>query len=95
MRFGGLVALYFRLVVGHARRHRLEAGLCILGVAMGVAVAIAIDAAVGACVGSFRGAVDSLAERSTHSIFHLGIDCGFDLYRSAEEAAAGSDGAGD
>ena len=37
--------------------------------ALGVAVVVAIDAAVDACVHSFEGAVQSLAERSTHSIF--------------------------
>ena len=56
---------------GHFRRHRLEALLCLIGVALGVAVVVAIDSAVEACVGSFRGAVQSLAERSTHSIFAL------------------------
>ena len=64
-----MIRLYVALTVGHFRRHRLEFLLCVLGVALGVAVAVAIDAAVGACVGSFRGAVQSLAERSTHSIF--------------------------
>jgi len=61
---------FFRnLIAGHIRRHRLEALLCLIGVALGVAVVVAIDAAVAACVQSFSGAVDSLAERSTHSIF--------------------------
>src|SRR5438270_2588874 len=57
------------LAHGHFRRHKLEALLCLLGVALGVAVVVAIDSAVEACVSSFRGAVDSLAERSTHAIF--------------------------
>ena len=57
------------LILGHIRRHRLEALLCLIGVALGVAVVVSIDAAVNACVQSFSGAVDSLAERSTHSIF--------------------------
>jgi putative ABC transport system permease protein len=57
------------LITGHFRRHRLEALLCLIGVALGVAVVVAIDAAVDACVQSFSGAVDTLAERSTHSIF--------------------------
>ncbi|MDB5291519.1 MAG: hypothetical protein JWL69_2760 [Phycisphaerales bacterium] len=43
--------------------------LCLAGVALGVAVVVAMDAAVDACVRSFGGAVQSLAERSTHSIF--------------------------
>ena len=61
---------FFRnLLTGHARRHRLEAVLCVLGVALGVAVVVGIDAAVAACVRSFGGAVQSLAERSTHSVF--------------------------
>jgi putative ABC transport system permease protein len=64
-----VIRLYVALTFGHFRRHRLEFLLCVLGVALGVAVAVAIDAAVGACVGSFRGAVQSLAERSTHAIF--------------------------
>ncbi len=58
-----------KLMVGHTRRHRLEAVLCLVGVALGVAVVIAIDAAVSACVDSFGGAVRTLAERSTHSVF--------------------------
>ncbi len=57
------------LVFGHFRRHRLEALLCLIGVGLGVAVVVAIDSAVAACVQSFSGAVHSLAERSTHSIF--------------------------
>ncbi len=58
-----------KLIVGHTRRHRLEAVLCLVGVALGVAVVIAIEAAVSACVDSFGGAVRTLAERSTHSVF--------------------------
>jgi putative ABC transport system permease protein len=61
--------LFKNLIHGHFRRHRLEALLCLIGVALGVAVVVAIDAAVDACVQSFSGAVDTLAQRSTHSIF--------------------------
>lgn len=64
-----MIAFFAKLVRGHYRRHRLEGALCLLGVALGVAVVVAIDAAVHACTQSFSGAVDSLAERSTHSIF--------------------------
>lgn len=64
-----MIAFLARLVRGHYRRHRLEGVLCLLGVSLGVAVVVAIDAAVNACVQSFGGAVQSLAERSTHSIF--------------------------
>jgi putative ABC transport system permease protein len=64
-----LIGFLAKLVRGHYRRHRLEGALCLLGVALGVAVVIAIDAAVHACLQSFSGAVESLAERSTHSIF--------------------------
>src|SRR5438445_11179123 len=63
------LAFFASLTVGHVRRHRLEAVLCVLGVALGVAVVVGIDAAVAACVRSFGGAVQSLAERSTHPIF--------------------------
>jgi len=59
---------FARLSAGHLRRHRLEALLCLIGVALGVAVVVGIESAVAACVGSFRGAVQTLAERSTHSI---------------------------
>jgi putative ABC transport system permease protein len=64
-----LIRFFGKLTAGHYRRHRLEGLLCLLGVALGVAVVVAIDAAVNACVQSFSGAVQSLAERSTHSIF--------------------------
>src|SRR5687768_9857726 len=64
-----MLSFFRNLFLGHARRHRLEAVLCVLGVALGVAVVVGIDAAVAACVRSFGGAVQSLAERSTHSIF--------------------------
>lgn len=64
-----MIGFLARLIRGHYRRHRLEGALCLLGVALGVAVVVAIDAAVNACVQSFGGAVQSLAERSTHSIF--------------------------
>jgi putative ABC transport system permease protein len=64
-----MLRLFIHLISGHMRRHRLEATLCLVGVALGVAVVVAIDAAVAACVQSFSGAVDSLAQRSTHSIF--------------------------
>jgi putative ABC transport system permease protein len=64
-----MLRLFLHLISGHIRRHRLEALLCLIGVALGVAVVVAIDAAVAACVQSFSGAVDSLAQRSTHSIF--------------------------
>ena len=64
-----LLAFFAKLAAGHARRHKLEAILCLLGVALGVAVVVAIDAAVDAAVASFGGAVNSFAERSTHSIF--------------------------
>jgi putative ABC transport system permease protein len=64
-----VIRFFFNLTRGHFRRHRLEALLCLAGVALGVAVVVAIDSAVAACVDSFRGAVDTLAERSTHSIF--------------------------
>jgi putative ABC transport system permease protein len=64
-----LIRFFAKLTRGHYRQHRLEGLLCLLGVALGVAVLVAIDAAVNACVQSFGGAVQSLAERSTHSIF--------------------------
>ncbi len=64
-----MIGFLAKLIVGHTRRHRLEAVLCLVGVALGVAVVIAIDAAVSACVDSFGGAVRTLAERSTHSVF--------------------------
>src|SRR5205823_6025218 len=64
-----MIGLLGKLTAGHFRRHRLEALLCLVGVALGVAVVVAIDAAVAACVRSFAGAVQSLAERSTHSVF--------------------------
>jgi putative ABC transport system permease protein len=64
-----MISLFRDLIFGHIRKHRLEALLCLIGVALGVAVVVAIDAAVDACVQSFSGAVDSLAQRSTHSIF--------------------------
>src|SRR3954470_13156301 len=63
------LAFFARLTAGHVRRHRLEAVLCLAGVALGVAVVVGIDAAVAACVRSFGGAVQSLAERSTHGVF--------------------------
>jgi putative ABC transport system permease protein len=64
-----LIRFFAQLIKGHYRQHRLEGLLCLLGVALGVAVVVGIDAAVNACVQSFGGAVQSLAERSTHSIF--------------------------
>ena len=64
-----MIGFFARLTRGHYRRHRLEGLLCLLGVALGVAVVVGIDAAVAACVQSFSGAVQSLAERSTHGIF--------------------------
>ncbi len=64
-----MLAFLLKLTLGHVRRHRLEAVLCLIGVALGVAVTVAVDAAVSACVQSFAGAVDTLAERSTHSLF--------------------------
>jgi putative ABC transport system permease protein len=64
-----MIGFFLRLTRGHFRRHRLEALLCLIGVTLGVAVVVSIDAAVAACVHSFQGAVSSLAERSTHSIF--------------------------
>ncbi|MDP9173776.1 MAG: ABC transporter permease [Planctomycetota bacterium] len=64
-----MIRLYLALTLGHFRKHRLEFLLCLLGVALGVAVVVAIESAVNACVSSFSGAVESLAERSTHSIF--------------------------
>ena len=64
-----MIALFAKLAAGHFRKHRLEGLLCLVGVALGVAVVIAIDSAVAACVRSFQGAVNTLAERSTHSIF--------------------------
>lgn len=69
MPHGPSFAFFARLTAGHVRRHRLEAVLCLAGVALGVAVVVGIDAAVAACVRSFGGAVESLAERSTHGIF--------------------------
>src|SRR4051812_25030737 len=64
-----MLRFFLNLTLGHFRRHRLEALLCLIGVALGVAVVISIDSAVAACVRSFQGAVNTLAERSTHSIF--------------------------
>lgn len=64
-----MIGFFSKLIVGHFRQHRLEMALCLIGVALGVAVVVAIDSAVSACVESFSGAVNSLAERSTHSIF--------------------------
>jgi putative ABC transport system permease protein len=64
-----MLTFFAKLARGHFRRHRLEALLCLVGVALGVAVVVSIDSAVAACVGSFQGAVNTLAERSTHSIF--------------------------
>ena len=39
---------FINLIRGHIRRHRLEALLCLIGVALGVAVVVAIEAAVTA-----------------------------------------------
>jgi putative ABC transport system permease protein len=64
-----VIAFFSKLTLGHFRKHGLEALLCLIGVALGVAVVVAIDSAVAACVRSFEGAVSTLAERSTHSIF--------------------------
>lgn len=64
-----MLRFFTKLTLGHFRRHRLEALLCLIGVALGVAVVVGIDSAVAACVRSFSGAIDGLAERSTHSIF--------------------------
>ena len=64
-----MIPFLLKLILGHARRHRLEGVLCLVGVALGVAVTVAVDAAVTACVQSFGGAVATMAERSTHSIF--------------------------
>jgi putative ABC transport system permease protein len=64
-----VIGFFRKLTIGHFRRHRLEALLCLVGVALGVAVVVAIDAAVTASVSSFSGAVESMAERSTHSVF--------------------------
>src|SRR5947209_5343446 len=64
-----MLRFFAKLTFGHFRRHRLEALLCLVGVALGVAVVVAIDSAVAACVRSFSGAVSSLAERSTHGVF--------------------------
>jgi putative ABC transport system permease protein len=64
-----VIAFFAKLTAGHFRKHRLEALLCLIGVALGVAVVVSIDSAVAACVRSFQGAVNTLAERSTHSIF--------------------------
>src|SRR3954463_11226542 len=68
MPFPSLLAFFTRLTAGHVRRHRLEAVLCLAGVALGVAVVVGIDAAVAACVRSFGGAVQSLAARPTHGV---------------------------
>src|SRR3954453_22727267 len=64
-----MLSFLTKLASGHFRKHRLEAILCLIGVELGVAVVVSIDSAVAACVRSFQGAVGSLAERSTHSIF--------------------------
>lgn len=64
-----MIGFFAKLTAGHFRKHRLEALLCLVGVTLGVAVVVSIDSAVAACVRSFQGAVGSLAERSTHSIF--------------------------
>ncbi len=64
-----MLSFVLKLILGHVRRHRLEAVLCLVGVAVGVAVTVAVDSAVAACVQSFGGAVDALAERSTHAVF--------------------------
>jgi putative ABC transport system permease protein len=64
-----VIRFFGKLTFGHFRRDRLEALLCLIGVALGVAVVVGIDSAVAACVRSFGGAVQTLAQRSTHSIF--------------------------
>ena len=63
-----MIRLALKLTRGHFRRHLLEAGLCVVGVALGVAVAVGIDGAVAASVASFRGAVRSVSGNATHSI---------------------------
>ncbi len=63
-----MIRLALKLFRGHVRKHALEAALCLVGIALGVAVVVGIDLAVGACVSSFASAVDSLADRATHSI---------------------------
>ena len=57
-----MIGFFAKLTAGHFARHRLEALLCLIGVALGVAVVVSIDSAVAACVRSFQGAVGSLAE---------------------------------
>src|SRR5689334_1360980 len=64
-----MLRFFLNLALGPSRRHRLEALLCPICFALAFAVVISIDAAVAACVRSFQGAVNTLAERSTHSIF--------------------------
>jgi putative ABC transport system permease protein len=63
-----MIGLTLKLFRGHVRNHALEALLCLIGIALGVAVVVGIDLAVAACVSSFASAVDSLADRATHSI---------------------------
>ncbi len=63
-----MIGLILKLFRGHVRKHALESLLCLVGIALGVAVVVGINLAVAACVSSFASAVDTLADRATHSI---------------------------
>lgn len=70
-----------QIALGHARRHRLQSALLVLGVALGVAVVVAIDLANGSALAAFQLSTEAVTGRATHRIVggRRGLD--EDLYR--------------
>ncbi|MBI3991782.1 MAG: ABC transporter permease [Candidatus Lambdaproteobacteria bacterium] len=63
---GGLAVL--RTQIRYWRRHRLQALLCLLGIALGVAVYVAIQLATEGAVEAFAEGAEALAGRATHRV---------------------------
>jgi len=80
-----LLPLLNRLVLRHLFARKLEALLCVFGVAVGTAVTVGVDLAVRSSTESFAATVDALAGDATHSIVagKTGLDeqLFVDLYR--------------
>lgn len=57
-----------RIAIGHARRHRLQSALLVLGVALGVAVVVAIDLANGSALAAFELSTEAVTGRATHRV---------------------------
>ncbi|MFQ5525796.1 MAG: ABC transporter permease [Thermoanaerobaculia bacterium] len=73
--------LLVKAAVSHFKRHPLQAGFAVLGVALGVAVFLGIEGANGSALRAFDASAQAITGRATHQIIGESAGVPEELYR--------------